>query len=64
MAKVSDFCRFLPPRFSFEMAVQDVIVLCLDVGPSMSLSSLDGGDTALEKSIRVAKQITQQKVWT
>lgn len=37
-------------------------MLCLDVGPSMSLSPLDGGETALEKSIRVARQITQQKV--
>ena len=37
-------------------------MLCLDVGPSMSLTPLDGGETALEKSIRVARQIIQQKV--
>lgn len=41
---------------------KDVIVLCLDVGPSMN-TSLDGGETALEKSITVARQITQQKMF-
>lgn len=40
-----------------------MVVLCLDVGPSMSLTPLDGGETSLEKALRVARQITQQKVW-
>ena len=36
--------------------------MCIDVGPSMSLTPLDGGETNLERAIRVARQITQQKV--
>ena len=43
--------------------LQDIIVLCLDVGPSMDLTPLDAGETALEKALRVARQITQQKVF-
>lgn len=43
--------------------MQDYIVLCLDVGPSMNIAPPSGGDTHLEMALRVANQIVQQKVW-
>lgn len=42
--------------------MQDYIVLCLDVGPSMNIAPPSGGDTHLEMALRVANQIVQQKV--
>ena len=42
--------------------MQDYIVLCLDVGPSMNIAPPSGGDTHLEMALRVANQIIQQKV--
>ena len=42
--------------------MQDYIVLCMDVGPSMDIAPPSGGETSLEMAIRVANQIVQQKV--
>ena len=42
--------------------MQDYIVLCIDVGPSMDIAPPSGGETNLEMAIRVANQIVQQKV--
>ena len=42
--------------------LQDYIVLCMDVGPSMDIAPPSGGETSLEMAIRVANQIVQQKV--
>ena len=42
--------------------IQDYIVLCLDVGPSMNIAPPSGGDTHFEMALRVANQIIQQKV--
>ena len=46
------------------MSEQDCIIICLDVGPSMSVAPPTGGDTYLEMAVRVANQIVQQKVRT
>ena len=37
-------------------------MLCVDVGPSMSIPPPAGGDTHLEMAIKIANQIVQQKV--
>lgn len=42
--------------------MQDYIVLCMDVGPSMDIAPPSGGETSLEMAIKVANQIVQQKV--
>lgn len=42
--------------------MQDYIVLCMDVGPSMDIAPPSGGETSLEMAIQVANQIVQQKV--
>lgn len=39
-----------------------MIVLCLDVSPSMNFDPLNGGDTALEMSLKVARQLVQKRV--
>ena len=44
------------------LGLQDYIVLCLDVGPSMDIAPPSGGETHLEMAVRVANQIIQQKV--
>lgn len=63
MAKVSCLVHGVRGPCLSPLRPKDIVVLCLDVCPSMSLSPLDGGETALEKAIRVMRQITQQKVF-
>ena len=46
------------------LTMQDCIIICIDVGPSMSVAPPTGGDTYLEMAVRVANQIVQQKVLT
>ena len=57
---------YIPPVYAqlahtFHL-MQDYIVLCMDVGPSMDIAPPSGGETSLEMAIRVANQIVQQKV--
>jgi len=42
--------------------MQDIVVFCLDVTPSMNLDPLHGGDTPLGMSLQIARQLVQKRV--
>ncbi len=42
-------------------APQDCVIVCVDVGYSMSFAPPSGGNTYLEMAVKVANQIIQQK---